>query len=272
MKETKTTPADSERLLSGGTPQSNALCRLEPHLKALKRLRRGVPTDAQVERFAFAAARVVASTEPRAVGPAAVSGASRLRSSRLRLRLAATSAALVLVLCASAGVAYAADQAVPGDTLYDLDRALENIGLGDGGLQERLIEASQLVDRGRIQEGLTLAGEALAAASGESGPLRAAADALRTAVDPAFYDSSTQTPEAQGAAADKLRWLATAEPSAQAFVETVNDLANSISSHGQGATGDGPSGSATETVPGDGSDPDAPGSTGNKGGGNGPQR
>lgn len=271
MKNTKATPADTERLLSGGAPQDEGLGRLEPHLKALKRTGRGVPTEVQVERFAFAAARLVA-TERRAAGPAPAAGTSRLRSSRLRLRLAATAAALVLVLCASAGVAYAADQAVPGDTLYHLDRALEDIGLGDGGLEERLIEASQLVERGRIQEGLTLAGEALAAASGESEPLRAAVDALRTAVDPSSYDPTAQTPEAQGAAAEKLRWLATAEPSAQEFVQTVNDLANSISSHGQGGAGNGPENSTNETIPGNGSDLDAPGSTGDKGAGNGPQR
>ena len=272
MKKTKATPADTERLLSGDAPQDQGLGRLEPHLRALRRTGRGVPTEVQVERFAFAAARLVAASERRAAGPAPAAGASSLRSSRLRPRLAAAAAALILVLCASAGVAFAADRAVPGDVLYGLDCALEDIGLGDGGLQERLTEASQLVERGRIREGLALAVEALTAASGDSGPLRAAADALRTAMEPSSYDPTAQTPEAQGATAEKLRWLATAEPSAQEFVQTVNDLANSVSSHGQGGAGNGPEDSTNETIPGADSDPDAPGSAGNKGTGNGPQR
>jgi hypothetical protein len=39
------------------------------------------------------------------------------------------------------GVAVAANRAAPGDALYGIDRALEKIGIGAGGAQERLAGA-----------------------------------------------------------------------------------------------------------------------------------
>jgi hypothetical protein len=272
VKKTKATSADSERPLSESTPQDQGLSHMEPHLRALKRLGQGVPTEEQVERFALAAARLVPPPGPRPAVPFPVGAAARIRPSRLSLRLAGAAAALILMLGASAGVAYAADRAAPGDALYGLDRALEDIGLGDGELQERLTEASQLVERGRIQEGLALAGVALAAVSDDSGPLQAAAAALQAAADAAASDPSARTPEARGVAAQKLRWLATAEPSAREFVQTVNDLASSISHAGQGDSGDEPEGSTTGAMPGNDEDQSVTETTGNRGGGNGPRR
>ena len=46
------------------------------------------------------------------------------------------------------GTALAADRALPGDLLYGLDRALERVGINDGGAYERIEEARALVVQG----------------------------------------------------------------------------------------------------------------------------
>ena len=62
-----------------------------------------------------------------------------------RLRTRATAGATTLIVVSGlAGVAVASDDAVPGDWNYGIDRALEAIGIGDGGAAERLIELRAL--------------------------------------------------------------------------------------------------------------------------------
>jgi len=63
---------------------------------------------------------------------------------RVLTRLTMAGAALALVVTMSGGLAYAANEAKPGDLLYALDRALERIGIGDGGVGERLSESIAL--------------------------------------------------------------------------------------------------------------------------------
>jgi hypothetical protein len=52
------------------------------------------------------------------------------------------------------GVALAADGAKPGDLLYGLDRALEAVGVSNGGASERIAEVEALIDAGAIADGL----------------------------------------------------------------------------------------------------------------------
>ena len=63
---------------------------------------------------------------------------------RVLTRLTMAGAALALLVTMSGGLAYAANGAKPGDLLYALDRALEGIGIGDGGVGERLSESIAL--------------------------------------------------------------------------------------------------------------------------------
>jgi hypothetical protein len=58
------------------------------------------------------------------------------------------------------GVAVAADAAVPGSTLYQVDRALERVGIGNGRSAERFEEAEVLIAEGRVEAGLAHAAEA----------------------------------------------------------------------------------------------------------------
>lgn len=80
---------------------------------------------------------------------------------RLRTRAATVAASFTLVFGAAGGVAYAANGAVPGDTLYGIDRALEKIGIGNGGADERLTEIRSLVDSGDVGAGLHHAAETI---------------------------------------------------------------------------------------------------------------
>ena len=57
----------------------------------------------------------------------------------LKRRVAAAATSLMMII-GMTGVAWAADSAVPGDWNYGIDRALEAIGIGNGGADERLTE------------------------------------------------------------------------------------------------------------------------------------
>lgn len=56
----------------------------------------------------------------------------------------------------------AADGAAPGDALYGIDRTLEAIGIGDGGLDKRLDEFSVLLERGDEEEAFEFLDEVIA--------------------------------------------------------------------------------------------------------------
>lgn len=64
---------------------------------------------------------------------------SRRLMFRLKRRVTAAATSLMMVV-GMTGVAWAADSAVPGDWNYGIDRALEAIGIGAGGAEERLTE------------------------------------------------------------------------------------------------------------------------------------
>ena len=65
------------------------------------------------------------------------------------------------MLVSMTGVGVAADRAVPGDFLYPLDRALEALGFSSDLVEERLLEAITLADRGHMALAIETANEAL---------------------------------------------------------------------------------------------------------------
>lgn len=142
------------------------------------------------------------------------------------------------LLLGFAGVAYAADGAIPGDALYGLDCALEAAGIGDGGLEERLSEAGELIDNGQIDEGLTFAAEALTEEqddfdddgdgeeSEEEGLGRR--EALLAAADAVLSSGSEQSLEVRTRVAEKLRWMATTELTGREFGQAVSRLARGL--------------------------------------------
>lgn len=131
MSHTRLTDKEMERILAGSRTGSDDLAKLERFVAGMSRTK--PPREA--EQMATALAARARSTQ-RARG----------------LRRLTTIAASVALLVALSGVAMAADSAAPGDALYGIDRALETIGIGDGGVDERLEEFDVLLEQGNEEE------------------------------------------------------------------------------------------------------------------------
>jgi len=131
------------------------------------------------------------------------------------------------MLSASVGVASAANSAIPGETLYPLDCALEDLGLGNGGITERLSEAGLLVKSGQLGPGLVLVADALAHNAGTGGASQAA-NALRDAAGKMLDNGSARSAELRTRVAARLLDLAarhlTADQVDQAVVSLALDL------------------------------------------------
>jgi len=220
-------------------------------VEAIGRLGDEVPSEEAVRRFAAEAAKSVPEAVPGGVqeapqvnaAPGALATASgRGRTRRLSPALVTAAAAVVVLMFASAGVAYAANGAVPGDTLYGLDLALEKIGVGAGGLTERLTEASELVAIGRAQQGLDLAGKAISESATGDEALHAAAEALRSAAETALGSQSLGSPEELGEIAEKLRSMASGDKSAEELGRAVEDLTGTLGEDSAPGGSDSPGG------------------------------
>lgn len=125
----------------------------------------------------------------------------------------------VLMVIGLAGVAVASDEAAPGDFLYGIDRALERIGVNNGGVGERLSEASIVADEGDAVEALNHAAEAVSSESPE------AADALLSAA------RTLATSDGIGAreeVAGMLEWMSTTDATGRAFGQGVAERARQV--------------------------------------------
>ena len=155
---------DIETLLSGESTGSEELADLEAFVAAFA-TDGGPPRD--TAHMATALAATARSSTSRSVGNAF-------------RRLVVLGASFAIMLAFS-GVAMAANGSAPGDLLYGVDRALETVGIGNGGIDERIVEFETLLDRNQHDEafeflenemrtaapaGATAAGEHLAAARG----------------------------------------------------------------------------------------------------------
>lgn len=129
-----------ERLLGGGSADD-----LAPELTGFVAGVRDLGTDPVDDGLATAHVAAAAG----AVGdpwsePATGSRRRRQGLALPRPALAAVLALLVLIGFGRLGTV--AHASAPGDPLYGLDRALETIGIGDGGLSERATEAAEIAD------------------------------------------------------------------------------------------------------------------------------
>jgi hypothetical protein len=215
MLRTRTENIEIENLLSGqARDDSDDLASLLATLN-LERLK--IDADDRADQFAAEAAQLVRQAVP--VAPI------RPARSRVVPRLATAALAGVLVV-GMAGVAQAADAAAPGDTLYGLDRALERVGINNGGLDERLDEAQALADDGRSAEALDHLADALDTSSPN------AADALERAAERfGLHDNPSQGVHEQ--VAEMLDWIAERQASGREFGQGVAERAREIGA-GQG--------------------------------------
>lgn len=210
---------DLERLVHGDKPENQELTRLAEALQNWQAEFTRTPTETQVAEFASQAAEIAARTQPKAV-PRSTPAPSRSRFRALKYKLATGMAALLMVSGMS-GVAVASDGAAPGDALYGLDRALESIGINDGGAAERISEAQSLLDAGLIGEALEHAAEAFE--GDETG-----AEAVNALMDAAARVAENGNgADTLNRVADMLVWMADA-PRGPDFGKTVSNMANGI--------------------------------------------
>jgi uncharacterized membrane protein YgcG len=139
---------DIERLLSGDTSLGEEAADLVVLVALMRAEGIKAPSEETVARVASKAASIARST--RTVGQ---QRPERRTAWRLQPQLAAIVGAILLVGVFS-GVAMAADGAAPGDRLYGIDRALERVGIGAGGAEERLEEARTLLSEGEAGEAI----------------------------------------------------------------------------------------------------------------------
>ncbi len=210
---------DVEAVLSGQAPDDPELAEIARVLSALDSEKFADKTGEKAAEFARRAAAMTQTGEH-----AKLAATARYRRGlSLTPRLAPAAVAAILILTAMTGVAVASDSSVPGDALYGIDRALERIGIGDGGDAERIEEASVLTDNGDSAEALELLAETFDLESSE------ASDALLRA-----SQRIRENEAANGEVADLLEWMSTADFRDREFGEDVADQARDLGNGGQG--------------------------------------
>lgn len=228
---------DIRRLVSGAEPENAGLAALLPLVRALRKTTAVAPPEHATRDFASRAA-LIARSEPTPAKPSRRRPAARTRPAlRARFRLSAAGAALVLMLSASMGVAYAADSAAPGEALFALDTALEDLGIGNGGLRERLSEADDLVQSGHLQQGLTLAAEAITTDAPQDGNARRAAGALLDAAKAVKTSDGEQSDSVRRQVADRLQTMADTDLAGDSLGQAVSHLAHGLTSGLGGRSG-----------------------------------
>jgi len=220
MLQTRRTYQIVEALLSRQEPDDPAFQGISSVLAQLDLELLDVRVDDRVEAFALrAAAMVGADAAPRVV-PHRPLGA-------LTPRLAVAGLAVV-VLVGITGVASASNSAAPGDFLYGIDRALERVGVNDGGFDERVAEARDLTGEGLAPQALNHLADVL----GPSSP--SAAEALQAAADK-LRQADTPT-EVTDDVASMLEWIASSDRSGKDFGQGVAERARGLGQAGDADT------------------------------------
>lgn len=172
-----------ERLLTGSPAGNGPLSDLAPFVEEMRSYEAAyLPSDQLVERVAAEAATLALAGSATGVTGTRPSPLSRRRWPALSPRVAMATLSVVM-LVGMTGVAAAADSATPGDPLYGLDRAMEQIGIGAGGAAERLDEADQLLTEGKTLQALEHAAEAVDGDAAANTALDIAIDGLETLTD-----------------------------------------------------------------------------------------
>ena len=212
---------DLDLLIDGKQPHNTDLAPLRSFVNMLgsfgaTELSPGFPEDHAADGAAMARAR-------HSDTPVPLSTPRRLAFG-LRRRVTAAATSLMMIV-GMTGVAWAADSAVPGDWNYGLDRALESIGIGAGGAEERLLELT--VIRGTETVPLDDSGSRAESENSEVGLDNAAATVTETP-----RGSQRADDVAQGVSA-LLTYLADTE---EAHGPTVSELAREFKQT-QGSSG-----------------------------------
>lgn len=159
VSKTEFVDQDVERLITGRSPVDSTLDELTPWIEALRSEGSFVPSSEASEQFAVSAAAVVRSGQPKALGIETTENIARPdRRPSWRLPRAAFAISGFALLIVAVTLGLVAHTSVPGDPLYGVDLAMEHLGLGDGRVDERIVEADALVSAGDQIEALVLLG------------------------------------------------------------------------------------------------------------------
>jgi hypothetical protein len=210
---------DLEHLVHGENPESRELARLAEALQKWQADFARTPTEDQIAAFASQAAEIAKQGKP-TVTPLATTTPRRSRFRALKYKLA-TGMAAVLMLSGMTGVAVASDEAAPGDALYGIDRALENIGINDGGAAERIAEAQSLFDAGLVGEALEHSAEAFEDDETATEAVNALMEAAARVAESGNAEGTLE------GVSDLLEAMAEADKG-QTFGELVSDMARDI--------------------------------------------
>lgn len=149
-----------------------------------------------------------------------------------------TAIASALLVGGVMGVAAASNHAAPGDPLYGIDRALEQINVNHGGFEERLDEANALAGKGRAAEALAHVADALADVGAQNdietlsttGNLDEAIAAITAALEK--INANENANENAGNALEKvlgmLEYMNTTSDTGSVFGQTVADMAKGL--------------------------------------------
>ena len=136
---------DLDLLIDGIQSFSDDLAPLESFVNSLGSLDDTAPSAEFLELHAAEAA-AAAQTPQAAIAGTGLTARRRLALGLSR-RVTAGAASLMMIL-GMTGVAWASDSAVPGDWNYVIDLALEVIGVGAGGAEERIQELALIAESG----------------------------------------------------------------------------------------------------------------------------
>lgn len=193
------TDEDIESLISGEDRHPD-LAPLAPFVAALRERALFQPRPGEVERTAIRAAAVVRS-QLFSNRSTTLSLGSRSTWRRLSERTTVVLGSL-LAVGAMSGVGLAADASAPGDLLYGIDLALEELGVGDGSIDERLAEAGVLMEKDDLAGAVELLAESISRAEPEVS-VSAFAAAIE-ALEALSSDLSGQTADASADAQQKV--------------------------------------------------------------------
>lgn len=217
---------DLDLLIDGKQPHNSDLAPLRSFVSTLgsfgvTELSPGFPEDHAAEGAAMARARLSIPTVPLSTGRRLALG--------LRRRVTAAATSLMMIV-GMTGVAWAADSAVPGDWNYGIDRALESMGIGAGGAEERLQELAVIREDGHVRGVRIASGSGADSVASSDDPIVGLEKAEATVA--ATTRGSLRATEVQDAVSALLAYLANPEEERP----TISELAQEFK-QAQGSSG-----------------------------------
>jgi hypothetical protein len=259
------TEQDVELILGGAVPPGDDLARFAAVLESLHGTEPSTPPAEMAVAFSTRAAEIARMSR---VAPSSLRTPSPRRSGWMLQRRFAGALGAAVLLTGMTGVAVAADRAAPGQALYGLDRAMEAMGIGDGGPPERIIEAQLLFQRGEVPEAIAQAAQAVeeSAGAGESGEQSLSAEeakaaaALRSAAERVSMDGdaagfSGVNDSVAGVLGEIAAMIENDDLEPSPFGARISELARNI---GRSAEGGDPESQGGPIEPADENDPSGP--------------